>query len=132
MPGPKKFWMPWRLTQSRISRKESLAKYDFRKSGGVHGPLTSFISFLCTCSAIMSGFCSSRDGLTCFTCFLFAPPNDFIKFLALSKELFRRFRFILFNGSHQWQLFYCQILLRWRRFCFLVLLFAFYPMFMMI
>ena len=30
---PKKFWMPWRMTQKRISRKISLAKYDFRKSG---------------------------------------------------------------------------------------------------
>ena len=38
VPGPKKFWMPWRMTQKRISRKTSLAKYDFRKSGGARGP----------------------------------------------------------------------------------------------
>ena len=41
VPGPKMFWMPWRMTQKRIYKKRSLAKYDFRKSegggGGVHG-----------------------------------------------------------------------------------------------
>ena len=31
---PKKFWIPWRMTQKQISRKTSLAKYDFRKIWG--------------------------------------------------------------------------------------------------
>ena len=38
VPGPKKFWMPWRMTQKRISRKPFSEKYDFRKSGGARGP----------------------------------------------------------------------------------------------
>ena len=29
MPGPKKFWMSWRMIQKRISLKTFLAKYDF-------------------------------------------------------------------------------------------------------
>ena len=32
VPGPKKLWMAWSMTQKRISRKTSLAKYDFRNS----------------------------------------------------------------------------------------------------
>ena len=37
--GTKKFWIPWRMTQKRISRKTSLAKYDIRKSGEAIAPL---------------------------------------------------------------------------------------------
>ena len=33
VPGPKKFWMPWRMTQRQIFRKTSVAKYNFRKNG---------------------------------------------------------------------------------------------------
>ena len=38
MPGPKKFWVPWRMTGKPISRKTSLEQYNFRKSGGGGGP----------------------------------------------------------------------------------------------
>ena len=31
----KKFWMSWRMTQKQISRKTSLAKYNFRKRWGI-------------------------------------------------------------------------------------------------
>ena len=31
-PDPKKFWMPWKMTQKQISRKTSLGKYDLRKT----------------------------------------------------------------------------------------------------
>ena len=37
--GQKKFEMPWRMTQKRISKKTSLAKYDLRKSGWCCGSL---------------------------------------------------------------------------------------------
>ena len=45
VPGPKTFWMPWRMTEKgmtekRISRKTSLAKYEFRKSEEVMSPLS--------------------------------------------------------------------------------------------
>ena len=32
--GRTKCWMPWRMTQSQISRKTSRVNYDFRKGGG--------------------------------------------------------------------------------------------------
>ena len=34
----KKLWVTWRMTQKRISWKTTLAKYNFRKSGGRHEP----------------------------------------------------------------------------------------------
>ena len=34
VPGPKMFWMPWRMTQKQIFRKTSVAKCNFRKNGG--------------------------------------------------------------------------------------------------
>ena len=37
MPGPKKLWVPWRMTGKPISRKTSLEQYNFRKSGGGGG-----------------------------------------------------------------------------------------------
>ena len=37
MPGPKKFWVPWRMTGKPISRKTSLEQCNFRKSGGGGG-----------------------------------------------------------------------------------------------
>ena len=33
VPGPKKFWMPWGMTQKRKSRKATLAKGDFTTNG---------------------------------------------------------------------------------------------------
>ena len=44
VPGPKKSWMPWRMTQKQVFRKTSLANYDFKKSrGGGMAPCPSFI-----------------------------------------------------------------------------------------
>ena len=31
VPGPKMFWLPWRMTQKQISKKTSQEEYDFRK-----------------------------------------------------------------------------------------------------
>ena len=36
--GPKKFWMPWRMTQKWISKKTSLAKYSSEIVGGPWPP----------------------------------------------------------------------------------------------
>ena len=63
------FWMPWRITQKRISTTTSLAKYDFRKSVGrgacppyppsfVGEPVTSlsdheFLNYLCPTEHIL-------------------------------------------------------------------------------
>ena len=39
--GPKKFWMPWRMTQNWISKKTSLAKYYSEIVGGPWPPSLS-------------------------------------------------------------------------------------------
>ena len=44
--GPKKFGVPWRMAQKKISRTKFLAKYNFRKTGGRHDPSCPTLLFV--------------------------------------------------------------------------------------